>query len=104
MAVTIAGRQFWLLRAVDDEGEVPDLPVEGDARTTAAVKPTRKLLKKHAFARRAGFNSPGSAQRFLSFHAAVQNAVNVQRHLVSRNTLRTLRGEAFQNWRAATAA
>jgi transposase-like protein len=50
------------------------------------------------------FKSPGSAQRFLSVHAAVHNTFNVQRHLVSRNTLRVLRGEAFQNWRAATAA
>ena len=50
------------------------------------------------------FKSPGSAQRFLSVHAAVHNTFNVQRHLVSRNTLRALRGEAFQNWRAATAA
>ena len=50
------------------------------------------------------FKSPGSTQRFLSVHAAVQNVFNVQRHLVSRNTLRALRGEAFQNWRAATAA
>jgi transposase-like protein len=50
------------------------------------------------------FKSPGSAQRFLSVQAAVQNAFNVQRHLVSRNTLRALRGEALQNWRAATAA
>jgi hypothetical protein len=50
------------------------------------------------------FKSPGSAQRLLSVHAAVQNAFNVQRHLVSRNTLRTLRREAFQSWWAATAA
>ena len=50
------------------------------------------------------FKSPGSAQRFLSVHAAVHNTFNVQRHLVSRNTLRALRGEALQNWRAATAA
>ena len=50
------------------------------------------------------FKSPGSAQRFLSIHAAVHNTFNVQRHLVSRNTLRALRGEAFQNWLAATAA
>src|SRR5271156_3138746 len=50
------------------------------------------------------FKSPGSAQRFLAVHAAVQNTFNVQRHLVSRNTLRVLQGEAFQNWRAATAA
>jgi putative transposase len=50
------------------------------------------------------FKSPGSAQRFLTVHAAVQNTFAVQRHLVSRNTLRALRGEAFQNWQAATAA
>jgi putative transposase len=28
MAVTIAGRRFWLRRAVDDEGEVLDLRVQ----------------------------------------------------------------------------
>ena len=50
------------------------------------------------------FKSPGSAQRFLSIHAVVHNSFNVQRHLVSRNTLRALRGEALQNWQAATAA
>ena len=50
------------------------------------------------------FKSPGSAQRFLSVHAVVQNTFNVQRHLVSRATLRVLRGQALQNWRAATTA
>ena len=50
------------------------------------------------------FKSPGSAQRFLSIHAAVQNTFNVQRHLTSRRTLRVLREEAFRTWRAATAA
>jgi transposase-like protein len=50
------------------------------------------------------FKSPGSAQRFLSVYAAVHNTFNIQRHFVSRNTLRALRGEALQNWLAATAA
>src|SRR5882757_2844704 len=50
------------------------------------------------------FKSAGSAQRFLSVHAAVRNAFNVQRHLVSRNTLRALRGEAAAQWRTATTA
>jgi hypothetical protein len=50
------------------------------------------------------FKSPGSAQRFLSVHAAVNNTFNVQRHLTSRPTLRVLRDEALRTWRTATAA
>jgi putative transposase len=150
MAVLIAGRRFWLWRAVADEGEVLDLLVQRRRDKTAAVL-MRKLLKKHGFApnvpatdrlrsytaakselrltarheqglrrnnraenshlpirrrerKMQRFKSPGSAQRFLSVHAAAQNVFNVQRHLVSPNTLGALRGEAFQNWRAATAA
>ncbi len=30
------------------------------------------------------FKLPGSTQRFLSIHAAVENVFNVQRHLISR--------------------
>ena len=37
------------------------------------------------------FKSSGSAQRFVSMHSAARNAFNVQRHLVSRRTLRTFR-------------
>ena len=151
MAVTIAGRQFWLWRAVDDEGEVLDLLVQRRRDKAAAVKLMRKLLKKQGFApevlvtdklrsygaakseiglsvrhhqrlrannraenshqptrrrerKMQRFKSPGSAQRFLSIHAAVQNTFNVQRHLTSRRTLRVFREEAFRTWRAATAA
>ena len=50
------------------------------------------------------FKSPGSAQRFLSMHAAVYNTFNVQRHLVSRRTLRIFRAEAMAQWRAAASA
>src|SRR5258708_31007655 len=124
MAVVIAGRQFWLWRAVDDEGEVLDLLVQRRRDKAAAVKLMRKLLKKQGFApdvlvtdklrsygaakaeiglsapperglrkhnraqdlhqptpRRARqkqrFKSPGSAQRFLSVHAALPNTLNV---------------------------
>jgi hypothetical protein len=49
------------------------------------------------------FKSPGSAQRFLSVHAAAYNAFNVQRHLIFRRTLRTFRAEAMAQWRAAAA-
>jgi putative transposase len=50
MAVTIAVRQFWLWRAVDDEDEVLDLLVQGRRDKAAAVKLMRKLLKKQGFA------------------------------------------------------
>jgi len=50
------------------------------------------------------FKSPGSAQRFLSAHAAVYNTFNLQRHLISRRTLRIFRAEAADQWNAAVAA
>jgi transposase-like protein len=50
MAVMIAGRRFWLWRAIDDEGEVLDLLVQRRRDKTAAVKLMRKLLKKQGFA------------------------------------------------------
>ena len=50
------------------------------------------------------FKSAASAQRFLSVHAAVHNTPNLQRHLVSRSTLRIFRSEAAAEWRIATNA
>jgi hypothetical protein len=50
------------------------------------------------------FKSPRSAQRFLSMHAPVHNTFTLQRHLVSRRTIRTFRTEAAQAWQIATAA
>jgi putative transposase len=50
------------------------------------------------------FKSARSAQRFLSIHAAVHNTFNLQRHLVSRSTLRTFRAEAAAQWQDAVAA
>ena len=151
MAVVIGGKQFWLWRAVDSEGEVLDLLVQRRRNKAAAAKLMRKLLKKQGFPpdgiitdklrsydaakiemgltarheqglrknnraenshqpvrrrefKMQRFKSPGSAQRFLSVHAAVHNNFNVQRHLTSRTTLRVLRGAAIETWRRATAA
>ena len=47
---------------------------------------------------------PGSAQKFLSTHAAVYNTFNVQRHLTSAQTHRTLRAAAMDTWRTAVVA
>ena len=50
------------------------------------------------------FKSPGSAQKFLSAHAAVYNTLNVQRHLTWAQTHRTLRAAAMNTWRTAVVA
>ena len=50
MVVLISGRQFWLWRAVDDEGEILDLLVQRRRDAKAAARLMRKLLKKHGFA------------------------------------------------------
>ena len=50
------------------------------------------------------FKSARSAQRFLNMHAAIHNTFNLQRHLVSRSTLRIFRAEAANQWRDAVAA
>ncbi|MFM8535523.1 MAG: IS6 family transposase [Acidimicrobiia bacterium] len=50
------------------------------------------------------FKSQGQAQRFVSTHSAIYNSFNIQRHLVSRKTMRTFRAAAMAEWNAASAA
>jgi transposase-like protein len=50
------------------------------------------------------FKSAGCAQRFLNMHSAVHNTFNLQRHLISRSTLRVFRAEAAAQWQNAVAA
>ena len=50
------------------------------------------------------FKSAKSAQRFLNMHAAVHNTFNLQRHLISRSTLRIFRAVAAAQWSDAVAA
>jgi putative transposase len=55
-------------------------------RAENSLQPTRRWERKMQ-----RFKSPGSAQKFLSTHAAVYNVFNVQRHLTSAQTHRALR-------------
>jgi transposase len=71
MAVTIAGRQFWLWRAVDDEGEVLDLLAQRRRNQAAPVKLLRKLLKKTGLCPRGA----GDRQAALLRRGKVRNRI-----------------------------
>ena len=62
-------------------------------------QPTRRRERKMQ-----RFKSAGSAQKFLSTHAAVYNTFNVQRHLTSAQSHRVLRAAGITTWREAVAA
>ena len=96
---------------------VPDKLVTDDLRSYGAACRDLGISHLHERGRRRsgeftpanpttmqGFKSAGSAQRFLSFHAATYNTFNVQRHLTSANTHRAFRASAMQTWREVTAA
>jgi putative transposase len=68
-------------------------------RAENSPQPTRRRERKMQ-----RFKSARSAQKFLSTHAAVFNTFNVQRHLTSAQTHRTLRTAAMNTWRDVVAA
>jgi len=79
------------------------------ARHEQGLRKNNRVENSHQVGRRRerkmqGFKSPGSAQRFLSVHSAVHNTFNLQRHLISRPTLRLFRAEAAAHWQIATVA
>ena len=81
-----------------------DLGIEGrhergrwrNNRAENSHQPTRRRERKMQRCK-----SSGSAQKFLSSHAAVFNTFNAQRHLTSAQTHRTLRAAAMKTWREA---
>jgi transposase-like protein len=105
------------------QGFVPDAFVTDKLPSYGAALGDLGLSKRHEFGGRKNnraenshlpvrqrerrmqrFKSAGSAQRFLSTHATVYNTFNVQRHLISRKTLRQFRSEAMDVWQTATIA
>jgi transposase-like protein len=147
----IGGKQMYLWRAVDGEGEVLDVLVQKRRNKRAALKLMRKLLRNqgvrplkivtdklksygaafrdlrlshlqdtgHHLNNRAEsshvpirrrerklqrFKSQRSAQRFLSIYGPIYNLFNIQRHLISRRTLRIFRNLALAEWQTVTTA
>ncbi len=76
-----------------------DRGLRANNRAENSHQPVRRRERKQQ-----RFKSPGSAQRFLSIHAAVQNAFYVQRHLLSRGIFKTFRAETFVVWRQSCLA
>ena len=68
-------------------------------RAENSHQPTRRRERKMQ-----RFKSAGSAQKFLSTHAAMDNTFNVQRHLTSARSHRMLRAAAMSAWRDIVAA
>jgi len=70
-----------------------DAPCQGTQNNRAenSHQPTRRRERKMQ-----RFKSAGSAQKFLSTHAAAHNTFNVQRHLTSAQSHRVLRAAAMK--------
>lgn len=60
--------------------------------------PTRRRERKQQ-----RFKSAKSAQRFLSIFTAFYNHFNIQRHLISRTTMKQFRTDVTDSWRSAAA-
>jgi putative transposase len=68
-------------------------------RAENSHQPTRRRERKMQ-----RFRSVGSAQRFLSCHAAAYNTFSVQPHLISPRMHQAFRASAMNSWRSVTAA
>ncbi len=67
------------------------------------LRENNRIENSHLPIRRLGrqqqrFKSQASAQGFLTTHGAIYNTFNIQRHLISRPTLRRFRAEGDAAW------
>jgi putative transposase len=76
---------------------------EQGLRMNNRAENSRQVVRRRE-RKRQRFKSARSAQCFLSMHAAVHNTFNLQRHLVSRSTLRIFTAEAAAQWSEAVVA
>src|SRR5262249_15815132 len=89
----VAGHRQAALLRLRVSASATDLPAwAGAAEEQSSGKLAQAVRRRERKMQR--FKSARSAQRFLSMHTAVHNTFNLQRHLVSRSTLRIFRAEA----------
>ena len=86
------------LRAPGREGVHHPGRLRENSRAENSHLPTRRRERKML-----GFKSQGSTQRFLTTHAAICDAFDLQRHMISRTTVRIFRARADTVWAKAVA-
>ncbi len=76
MVIVIRGRRHWLWRAVDNEGEVLDFPVQSKRNAKAALKLMRKLLKKQGWV-----PTRITTEKLRSYHVAIRTLGLTAEHI-----------------------
>jgi len=75
-----------------------DRGLRANNRAENSHQPVRRRERKQQ-----RFKSPGSAQRFVTIHAATYNAFTHQRHLLRRSHFKSLRAGCFGKWAKVSA-
>jgi putative transposase len=130
--VRINGKQHYLWRAVDQDGEVVDVYLQAKRDGAAAKRFFKRLLRSHGGEPRKivtdklrsypvahrklipetihitqqyenNWKSVRQVQRFVTAHAAVSNLFNLGRHLIRAEHYRNLRVSMFNEWSRAVA-
>ena len=123
LALSLAAATKFLPKAIKRAGSIPGVIVSDKWRPTGAairsVVPSAKHLegkrlnnraeKSHQPTRRRErkqlrFKSAKSAQRFLSTFSAFYNHFNIQRHLISKATMKQFRADVALSWKTAIAS
>ena len=60
-------------------------------------------IRRQRINRMRGFRQVNSLQKFASVHASISNHFQSQRHLVDRQTYKTLRSAALAEWQSLPA-
>ena len=93
MVIRVQGRDLYLWRAVDSEGEILDMLVQSRRDKGAALRLMRKLLKKHGFAPKVlvtdKLRSYGAARRELGLLA--RHEQGMRRNNRAENSHRVIR-------------